>query len=648
LAEQFKHLFTPLEVGSFRVENRFANSPHGSFLLEPGTHLPGEAAIAYWLTKARGGVGLLITEAMGTHRTAWTNSFRSADAVEQFKKAADAVHQYQTKIVCQLFHTGAQDIPRVIGRVTWAPSPIPSPKGWATPHEMTTDEIREMVESFAYAALVIREAGWDGVELHGAHGYLIQQFMSPFFNRRNDEYGGSMENRLRFPLEIIDAVRASVGKDFTLGMRISGDEFLEGGYTLDDMLVMAPILTQPGRIDYLSMSAGNYRIPAFGSDTMYSPLNSVIYLAAAVKEVVSVPVFGRGRIIDPFQAEEIIANNQADMVTMCRALIADPEFPNKVREGRLEEIRPCISCNEGCFGRVTNGFPLSCSMNPSVGRENRPGWGELEPAALKKKVIIVGGGPAGLEAARVAALRGHRVSLYEKNPELGGQTQIAARAPGREAFLDLTRYYSHQMKMLGVDVHLQHAVTADFVKQESPDAVVLAIGSVPLVPDIPGVNQDNVVEAREVLTGEAEVGHKVVVFAGEQHAQALSTADFIASQGKEVEILCEEYHAGSQIEMGTRAAIYERLYEAGVTLTPCTALKEVSGNTVLATNVHTGREYRIDGVDTVVLACGGMEDPNLLHALRGQVKELHVVGDAAGVRRLPDATMDGARVGRAI
>jgi mycofactocin system FadH/OYE family oxidoreductase 2 len=648
VSQQFKHLFSPIKIGAITIKNRIACSPHHTLLFNPDTQLPDERAIAYWVAKAKGGAGLLIFETLGTHRSAWWNPFRSPDASAVFKKTADTLHQYEVKIIAQLFHTGGQDIPRVIGRATWAPSPLPSPRNWAVPHEMTVDEIKELIQSFAYAATVMRETGWDGVELHGAHGYLIEQFMSPLFNRRTDDYGGSLKNHMRFPLEMISALRQAVGQDFTLGMRISGDEFVEGGYTLDDMLIMAPMLTQSGRLDYLNISAGNYRIPAFASETTYSPLNSIVYLAAAIKEVVSVPVLTKGRIVDPIQAEEIIANNRADMVAMCRALIADPEFPNKARAGKLQEIIPCISCNDGCYARVLNGFSISCVMNPVAGREHQAGWLELHPAATRKRVMVIGGGPAGLEAARVAALRGHSVSLYEKGSELGGQTLIAAKAPGRESFLDIARYYAHQMDLLGVNVNLQAEVNVDMVKDKNPDAVVVATGSIPFIPDIPGVHQDNVVEAREVLEGKAKVGQKVVVLAGEQHIQALSTADLLATQGKQVEVLCAEFHAGSQIEFGTKAAIYERLYRGGVTLTPCTALKEISGNSVVAVNVLTGQERRIEGVDTVVLACGGREDATLLQSLKGQVKELYAVGDCAGVRRLPDATMDGARVGRRI
>ena len=287
-------------------------------------------------------------------------------------------------------------------------------------------------------------------------------------------------------------------------------------------------------------------------------------------------------------------------------------------------------------------------MNPAVGHELEPGWYELIPAANKKRVMVIGGGPAGLETARLAAARGHTVSLYEKGPELGGLTLVAARAPGRDGFLDLSRYFTYQMKLLGVDVHLNTEVTADMVKQLGPDVVIVATGSLPLFPHIPGVDQDNVVEVRAVLTGQVEVGQNVVIIAGEQHIQALSTADFLATQGKKVQVLTEEYFAGSQVELATRAALYQRLYQGGVALVPSTAVKEISGNTVVVANTFTREERRIEEVDTVVISFGGRENNALSQTLRGRVKELYAVGDCAGVKKLYDATREAARLGRKI
>jgi 2,4-dienoyl-CoA reductase-like NADH-dependent reductase (Old Yellow Enzyme family)/thioredoxin reductase len=636
------------------VRNRIVSSAHHPLFVNLQTGLLEERMINYWAAKAKGGTGLIETYLTTTHPKIEYDIFRRPGVVDAFKRAAEAVHKYDTKLVCQIANSGAQGggfrLP-----AGWAPSVVPTPNltlQLNNPHEMTKDEIKAFVEAFANAAKVAKEAGADGVQIHGAHGYLIYEFMSPYTNRRTDEYGGDLENRMRFPLAIAEAVRASVGDDFVVGMRIDADDFIPGGLTLDDVLIMAPMLVRAGKLDYLSVSCGTYRTTATVIESMYYPLNSFVYLASAVKQVVDIPVIARGRITDPVQAEEILANNQADMVSIVRGLIADPEWSNKAREGRVDEIRKCLGCCEGCWGTLAfaaySGLGITCTMNPVIGREGIPGWGELIPAAKKKRVMVIGGGPAGLEAARVAALRGHKVSLYDKNPELGGQTLIAAKAPGRENFLDLGRYQTYQMKLLNVDVHLNTEVTTDAIEKEKPDAVVVATGSVPLIPDIPGVDGKNVVTVWQVLKSEVAVGDNVVIIGDDDHIQSLSTADFLAEQGKKVEVLCWNFCHGVKIEPCTRQAIYQRLLQKGVVLTPNTSVKEISGNTVVTMNVFTNQGRRIEGVDNVVIACGGKENNALYYALKDKIKELYVVGDANGVRKINDATMDGAMVGRVL
>lgn len=676
MATQFKYLFSPIKVGSMTVPNRIVVPGHYPGMRDPDD-LPGERNVAYWEAKAKGGVGIVTTGIWSAHPSSPTaltsgweayrtiNLVHTPYGVDKLKRAADTIKQYGTCFLVQLWHGGRSSYSP--GNPAWTPSAISRVAGGPIGHQMTKDEIKEVIEAFAASAALCQKAGCDGVELHGAHGYLFTQFMSPASNQRTDEYGGDLEGRMRFTLEVIDAVRATVGRDFVVGLRVNGDTFTAGGYTLDDMKIMAPMMTSTGKLDYLNISTGGLMTIA----PMYFPLGHSVYLASAIKQVVDVPVICIGRIIDPVQAETILADGHADLVAMNRALICDPELPKKAREGRIDEIRKCLSCSEGCWQRLTDRHPggIGCSYNPVVGKETIPGWLELIPAQNKKKVMVIGGGPAGLETARVAAARGHQVSLWEKGDDLGGMILVAAKAPGRDGFDELPRYYRYQMKLLGVDVHLNTEVTVDTVKSENPDVVVVATGSLSRTPDdIKGIEQGNVVNnVRDVLTGKVEVGQNVLIVDGQRHIQGMSTADFLAQQGKNVEVITPYPSLGEEMEGITRMTLFQRLFQAGVKMTPSTMLKEISGNTVTvaATSVGllgdlaalagygdapaaTGEERVIENIDTVVLSYGSVANDNLYYALKGQAKEVYAVGDCRGVRKLVWATNEGAALAREI
>jgi NADPH-dependent 2,4-dienoyl-CoA reductase/sulfur reductase-like enzyme len=448
---------------------------------------------------------------------------------------------------------------------------------------------------------------------------------------------------MRFLLETVAAVRESVGSDFVLGVRYTGDEFEEDGLTLNDAKEIAKRIEATGMVNYLFSCPGlqgTEHIPS-----MYYPLAPFVYIAAGIKEVTTLPVCAVGRINDPVLAEQILANHQADMVAMVRALIADPEMPRKAREGRLEEIRKCLGCNEGCFFPAWRYAPLTCAMNPEAGREKEF---VITPAATKKAVMVIGGGGAGLETARVAALRGHKVSLYEKEEILAKDLTIAAKAPGREGWEDGRRYWIYQMKLLGVDVHVGIEVTPEMVLEKDPDAVVVATGATPSIPEVPGAGSDGVVEMKQVLKGEVEVGQNVVVAAIQHHMHGLQMADFLTEQGKRVELLSTSAYAGDKLDFFTVEDVYTRLLQKGVVFTPLTAVKEIRGNTVVVRNVLTRIERQIEGVDTVVFCTDGRPNDDLYRSLKGKVKELYQVGQCASPRELLDSVHDGAFVGRAL
>jgi 2,4-dienoyl-CoA reductase-like NADH-dependent reductase (Old Yellow Enzyme family)/thioredoxin reductase len=631
----FKHLFTPLQIGSFTVRNRIVSTPHHPlFTDEDG--LPGSREIAYWVSKARGGIGLVESHVHGIH---WTvgDVFAQAAAVPKFRAAAEAIHAEGAKFVGQLWHPGAQG-PAAIAS-PWSASAVPHPDSWSVPHEMTIAETSEMIGGYARGAATLREAGVDGTEIHGAHGYLITQFLSPLSNTRDDEYGGDFERRMTFVLQIIEAIRKEVGRDWTVGMRISGDEMTEGGYTSDDFARMVPFLTADGQLDYLSVSVGIYRSKDTIIAPSYYPNGAFVYLAAIAKEMLDIPVFCIGRINDPVMAEQILENRQADMVGMTRANICDPELPRKSHEGRLDEIRHCLGCNEGCWGHVETMRPISCAFNPVVGREEY--WGEIRNTSSPKRVVIIGGGPAGCEAARVASNAGHSVVVFEAGPELGGQTLIAAKGPGRSDWGEVGRYFTFELGRLGVEVHLNQRVTAAEVLALQPDNVIVATGGTPRLPDgIEGLDQPHVVQAWDVLEGRASTGQRVLVIDDEQHIQGCNVAELLASQGKEVELITREFQVGAHMEPNTRMATLRRVDSCGVKLSPTTWARSISPGSVTLYHFYSQQE-REEAFDTVVLACGVNPESRLYRELSEHHLGVRAIGDCAGPRRLEIATFEG-------
>ncbi|MDP2920457.1 MAG: FAD-dependent oxidoreductase [Dehalococcoidia bacterium] len=645
MSDQFKLLFSPLQIGPMTVPNRIVVPGHYPSFNDPDG-LPGDRHIAYWESKAKGGVGMICTGVTPVHSSVGAAVMLFPHAVEKMRKAAQAIQKHGTKFLVQLWHGGVSTANDTAGRQAWAPSAISRGAGMVA-HEMTRDEIQDVIRGFAMSAAACKKAGCDGIELHGAHNYLICQFMSPLSNHRTDEYGGSLEKRMHFPLELIEAVRNAVGKDFVVGIRFNGDEFQPGGYTIEDMKIMAKMMANTGKLDYLNVSTGYLLTIA----PMYFPPGHSVYLAAQIKEVVDIPVCCIGRINDPVQAEKILESHQADLVAMNRATICDPELPRKAKEGRLEEIRKCLACSEGCWQRVSSQHTLgaTCAYNPVVGKENIPGWLDLIPTPNPKKVMVIGGGPAGMEAARVAASRGHKVSLWEKGPELGGLLLTAAKAPGRSDLLEVPRYQKHQMKILNVDVHLDTEVTPEMVLEQKPNVVIVATGSFPRKPfDIIGTDQPNVVDVRDVLNETVEVGQNVLIVDSQRFLHGLTVADFLAEKGKTVEVIFSDLEPASDAENITKMALLQRLYNAGVKLTPSTRLKRIEGNTVTVALVYTEAERIIENVDTIVLSFGGVENNKLYYALRGKVPELYSIGDCKGVRKLLWASSDGATIGRMI
>jgi mycofactocin system FadH/OYE family oxidoreductase 2 len=648
---QFPHLFSPLRIGTVTVPNRISFSAHLTNLSEGC--LPSARYAAYLAARARGGTGLIITEEQSVHPSDRAyehliDAFRP-EAVPGYKDLTRAVHRYDTRVFAQLNHNGQQGSGRYSRLPLWAPSPVPDVMFRETPKVMELEDIREVEDAFALAAMHVREGGFDGIELQFSHSSLARQFMSPLSNYRGDEYGGSLENRLRFAREVIAAVRTAVGADYTVGVRLCADELIPGGLNLDDARQIAALLEGDGQIDFINLSLATFYNLYMVGGTMHLPLGYTEPLAAGVKEAVSLPVFATGRINDPALAERILADGHADMIGVVRGQIADPDFAAKARDGRTDEIRACIACNQGCYGRVGLNMTIGCVQNPAVGEEVLERADRPEPALRKKRVLVVGGGPAGMWAAKTAALRGHDVTLYEKAGALGGQVNLAMKGAGRDEFGVIVRNERQQLERLEVPVILEQEVTAEFVLAQDPDAVIVATGSRPKAHPVAGADGPRVYNVWQVLLGEADLGDRVLFLDGDGHHQGTATAELLADLGKTVHIVTPTLFVAS--ELGPTQDLYltrQRLLQKGVTFTPDFAVMEIDGTAVKGFNVYSNEWATIDGFDSIVAVFGNEADDDLYFALKGKVRELHRVGDCMAPRRVDSAILEGYLAGKRV
>lgn len=648
---QFPLLFSPLRLGQVTVPNRISFSAHLTNLAEDS--LPTDRLMHYLAARARGGAGLIITEEQSVHPTdrAYEHlieAFRP-EVIPGYEKITRAVHQYDTRIFAQLNHNGQQCSGSLSRLPVWAPSAVPDVLYREVPKAMEIEDIQEVIAYFSRSAIHVREGGFDGVELQFGHSSLARQFMSPLTNYRSDEYGGDAERRLRFPLELVAAVRDAVGADFTLGVRLCADELIPGGLTLADAQVIASRFEATGQLDFFNLTLSTFYNLHLVGGTMHLPLGYAVPLAAGIKEVVSLPVFATGRINDPALAERVLADGQADMIGIVRGQIADPDFALKARQGRTDEIRFCIACNQNCYGRVGLNKSIGCVQNPAVGCEATEGEHHLRPALRPKRVMVVGGGPAGMWAAKIAKLRGHDVILYERGEELGGQVLIAMRGSGRDEFGVIVRNERSQLEHLGVPVRLCVDVTPDMVLREHPDAVIVATGSRPKVSPVAGGDGPDVFNIWQVLMGEADLGERVLLIDYDGHHQATATAELLAERGMTVHVVTSSLFVGA--ELGPSQDLYltrQRLLQKGVTFTPDFAVMEIRGTDLHGFNVYSNMWDVIGGYDSVVTAMGSDADDSLYFALKGNAKELYRIGDCVAPRRVDMAIHEGYMAGKRV
>ena len=643
----FTHLFQPLRIRGCTLKNRIMSSGHDTTLPVDGT--VNAALVAYQEARARGGVGLIVLQVSGVHETArYTNHVLMAtddSCIAGYRRVAEAVHRFGTVLFGQLFHPG-REIAEADGGllcVAYAPSSVPNERFRVMPQPLKAALIGAIVRGYGDAARRMQRAGLDGVEIVASHGYLPAQFLNPRVNLRHDAYGGDLDGRLRFLREVIADIRAKVPDGFVVGLRISGSELDEQGLTENEALETVSRLDDS--IDYVHVTVGTsatlggavHIVPPMSFKTAY-----VVPYAARVKRQSRIPVFVTGRINQPQDAEAVIAANHADVCGMTRALISDPEMPNKTARGALDDIRACIACNQACIGHFHKGYPISCIQNPASGRELR--FGTLSPAARRKRVLVVGGGPAGMKAAATAAERGHQATLFEAERRLGGQALLAQMLPGRAEFGGLITNLQREMELAAVPVHKGVRVDRAKILAEAPDVVLIATGATPYRPEFAQEGALQVLDAWQVLRGQGTVGQSVVVIDWRADWIGIGIAEHLAQQGRSVRLAVTGIAAGESLPWYVRDMSAAGLHKLGVKVLPYMRLYGSDSDSVYLQHVSSGEAVVIDKVDTLVLCTGHTPVDELSDLIADLDIEVRVIGDAASPRTAEEAVYEGLAV----
>jgi 2,4-dienoyl-CoA reductase (NADPH2) len=648
---RYRHLFSPLRIGPVTVHNRIVFSAHLTNYAEDG--LPTEQHARYYAARAAGGAGLVITEEHSTHPTDWPyekliHGFHR-EVIPGYRRITEAVHAHGVPVFAQINHNGGQASSMYSRLPVWAPSPVPDPLFREVPKAVNRREIAEIVAGYAAVAGHCREGRFDGIELQCSHSSIVRGFLSGATNHRVDEYGGALANRARLLLEIVAAVRDEIGRGMALGVRLCGDELIEGGTTIDEAVEVAAMVEATGQVDYINTSIGVATATLFMIEaSMHIPPGYALHVPNAIRRAVQLPVVGVGRFKDPLQAERALAEGHCDLVGAVRAQIADPDFVRKAQAGDADGIRLCLSCNQECVGRMGLNRWLGCIENPRTGRESiavAPPV-RVTPSAAKR-VLVVGAGPAGLQSAISAASRGHEVTVFEAEDQAGGQLRWAASVPNRAEIGDLIRNQLRELERLQVKVVYGHRVDAAMVAAEAPDAVVVATGSLPQRPSWAPEGDARIVDQLDVLTGRCapEPATRVVVIDELGFHQATSVAEVLADRGCRVQILTPGLVVAQDLGITLDMEGFRiRAAAKGIELVPESVVMGWDGS-ALSVLRHTSGAVRPVEAELVVLSVPGRPADRLYLDLLTAGVCVHRVGDAIAPRRAHAAVIDGDRVG---
>ena len=635
-------LFSPFKIKALELKNRIVMPALASFLIGKDGRI-SNATVEHYRRRAGGGPAMVITEACAVSPEGVVSAHQARIFEDRFieglNKIAIAIKEEGSVPAVQLHHGGRQTSIKVIKRKPLAPSPLPCPAISGDVDPLTISGIQELVKKFGDAALRASQAGFELIEIHGAHGYLINQFLSPFSNIREDEYGGTVAARTRFAREIVEEIRNRLGHAFPISFKISAEEYVGGGLTTRESIKILEILCDAG-IDSVQVSAGNDATPEWICQPMFMEKACLVPSAEQVKQALNIPVMAVGRINNPQIANTIIAEAKADLVCMGRGLLADPEMPNKAKEGRLDEICTCIACNT-CMESIFQRGRIECLVNPMLGREKEM---TFIPTGKPKTIMVVGGGPGGLNVAWIAAKRGHDVHVYEKRSELGGQL-LPGSTPGHKAELrTLIQFQKKQTELFGVKCHLNHDVSAEDIKALNPDVVILATGSLPLLPAVEGIEKGIVLTYEDVLNSEPVEFKSVVIVGG--GPTGLELALYLSEIGCSVTVVEILPHAGKGLEAMTKKIILARLKENNVTVATDTRLLKIEDHGVLVANRENQERY-IES-DKVLIAIGTQPNVELYDRIKSLGFEIHQIGDCLEPRSAKDAIYESAVLGRRI